>query len=113
MARDLGGNQGVGVGNKAAQQAEQCAQQQKLPDILRHSHHHHHDGHPEGGTQQHDFSPLAISKPPPERRGDGGEKKGNTKDQPGPHVQGAMPGDAELFDVEWQKGHDQAEGGAG
>ena len=48
MARDLGGNQGVGVGNKAAQQAEQRAQQQKLPDILRHPHQHHDDGHPEG-----------------------------------------------------------------
>ena len=50
---------------------------------------------------------LPCDQQAPERRGDGGEKKGNTKDQPGPHVQGAMPGDAELFDVEWQKGHDQ------
>ncbi len=104
MARDLGGDQGVGVRNKTAQQAEQCAQQ-KLPDILRHSHQHHHDGgHPEGGTQQHDFSPLRSASPPERREAMAEEKKGNTKDQPRPHVQGAMPGDAELFDVEWQKG---------
>jgi hypothetical protein len=79
---------------------------------LRQPHQHHDDGHPQRGAQQHNFAPFAIGKAAPEGRGHGGEQEGNAEYQPGPHIQGAAR-HAKLFDVEREKGHDQAKGGAG
>ncbi len=104
MARDLGGDQGVGVRNKTAQQAEQrssrncqifCAIPISIITMAI----------PRAERSSMIFLPCDQQAP---QNGEAMAEKRKVILKTSPdHVQGAMPGDAELFDVEWQKGHDQ------
>ena len=113
MARNLRGNQGIGIGNKSSQQTQQRAQNQELPDVLRHAHQRHDNGHPQRRAQQHDFTALAVGKAAPEGRGYRGEQERDAEYQAGPHIERAMARHAQLFNIERQKRHDQAKRRAG
>ena len=111
--RYLGSNQGIGIRHKAAQQPEQGAQEQQLPDILRKAHQQHDNRHTKRGAQQHQLTAFAVREFAPERGSDGGKQEGNTECRPRPQIELLMVCHPELFHIERQKGHDQAEGGAG
>lgn len=90
------------------------AQDQKLPDVLRHANKRHDNSHPQRRTQQHDFTSLAIGKAAPEGRGHRGKEKRDAVNNARPdHIERAVARYAKLFDVERQEGHDQAKGRAG
>ncbi|KAI3490846.1 hypothetical protein L1887_45008 [Cichorium endivia] len=81
--------------------------------LFRHGPQRHDNGHPQRRTQQHDFTSLAIGKAAPEGRGHRGKEKRDAEYQTGPHIERAVARHAKLFDVERQKGHDQAKRSAG